>query len=96
MIQITGILPDPMNQPRPNTSIRVEALDSTGSLKGMTATTTTDGAGNYNFNLLEGSYRIEVFQEEEFIITGEVLVDVNTATPLTLTELLTTYVIPVV
>jgi hypothetical protein len=103
MIEITGTLSNPMNQAMANTTIRVEALASNveaftpnGALKGMTATATTNGSGNYTFLLLEGSYRIEVFQAEEFIIAGEALVDVNTPTPLTLTELLTTYAIPVV
>jgi hypothetical protein len=96
MIQITDTLTSPLGEVFPNTEIRITALNNNESVLGVYGSTFTDGSGDYDFNLVQGQHRIELLQEDEYIVLGDVEVTVDTPTPLTLTELLTTYAIPVV
>ena len=88
MIQVTGILLDPMNKPSAQTVIRVEALNSISSLKGMTASVTTDADGVYDFPLVNGNHRIELLFNDEYAVTGDVTIDNTVTSPLTLEDLL--------
>ena len=93
MIQITDPLKllDPMGQPCTEVPIRVEVIKSDYSPKGAVGKVATGSDGSYNFQLVEGILRIEVKYSDEYVVTGEVLIDTNTPNTLTLPKLLGDY-----
>lgn len=91
MIQVVGVLTDPMNQAT-KASVRVEALDSQVTFKGAVAILPIDVDGVYDFQLVEGVHRIEVNYSDEYLVTGEVEIDGDTPTGLTLPVILRDYV----
>ena len=89
-INIKGTLVDPMGLPEV-AEIRVTAtLTGTGTLECSTASITTTELGAYDFNLVNGTFEIEVNGSDEFCLQGTVAVDdsVLTSSPYTLQELL--------
>lgn len=93
MVYITGQLVDPMNNPEAGVVIRVEALDTKVTLAKCEASTKTDSCGDYDFQLVDGLFKVEVLYSDEYIVSGNVLIDENTTSPLTLAELLTDYIV---
>lgn len=91
MIQLIGTLATPMGMPMIHTEIRVTSLTNGLSQLGISGSTNTDSAGNYNFNLVNGKHRIEVLQDNEFYTLGDALVDDNTNAAISLTTLLIEY-----
>ena len=91
MIQLIGTLTTPMGIFMADTEIRVTSLSNDLSHLGISGSTSTDGNGSYDFNLLEGTHRIEVLQDNEFYTLGDVLIDSNTTSAISLTTLLIEY-----
>lgn len=74
MITVIGVLTNPMGIPEVGVTIRVESLVNDIALLGSTAEQDTDGSGNYNFTLTEGTHRIEVDFKDEYLLVGEVTI----------------------
>lgn len=72
-ITVTGVLPDPMGNPMKGAIIRVTTLESEFSATGSEASQTVSRDGNYSFSLEEGTYRIEIFQDDEYTEGEDVL-----------------------
>ena len=90
MIQVTGSLKSPLNEPI-QTSIRVTSLNSEVSIMSAVATEETDANGNYSFSLVNGIFRVDVFIDDEYSKGEEVEVTNATASNISLSTLLTTY-----
>lgn len=86
-IQVTGTLSDPTGDPLEGT-LRVTAKDNNISLKGAYSNITIAADGLYDFNLEEGTYLVQLLQEDEFTSGSVIVVDGVTPTPITLGTLL--------
>ena len=74
-ITVTGVLPDPMGNPMKGTTIRVTTIASEVRTPGSFGKEVTDRDGNYNFSLEEGTYRIQIQQDDEYTKGNEVLIE---------------------
>jgi len=92
MITVTGVLVTPLNQPI-NTNIRITAQSSNETVTGTEGITTTDSSGNYNFNLLNGTFLVELFLDDEYVQGISVLVDNTVPSTIDLPSLLENYVV---
>lgn len=88
MIQVTGQLVTPLNEPVAETGIRIISLNNTVVLLGSEGTVTTSSDGTYNFSLVNGEYKVEVLYNDEYIHAGTVTVTDTTNTPVDLPTLL--------
>lgn len=88
MINITGVLVDPMGITSKGTIIRVEAKDNTVSLFGIPAEAITDNVGGYDFNLVNGTHSVEVRFSDTYVLIKEITITDASATPVTLAQLL--------
>lgn len=87
MIQVTGTLLNPLNQPLANTTIRITATNTDEVLVGSVGSVKTDMSGFYNFNMVNGEFFIDVNYNDEFKIQKHVLVDEATEDVMTIAEL---------
>lgn len=87
-IRVLGILVDPTDTPIPNAIIRATALENSSVLLDAVATITTDAGGRYDFNLVNGKYRLDVNQKSKYNKVAYVEVTDSTADPSTLPELI--------
>lgn len=94
MIQVQGILVDPLNQPSGGTTIRVEALSTEVSIDGMVGETVTGMDGSYSFSLVLGDHLIDINFSDEYKLSGEVRVDGGITSPITLPALLKNHKVP--
>ena len=92
MITVTGVLVTPLNQPI-NTNIRITTQSSNETVAGTEGITTTDSSGNYNFNLLNGTFLVELFLDDEYVQGISVLVDNTVPSTIDLPSLLENYVV---
>ncbi|CAL9956188.1 hypothetical protein VPHD292_0017 [Vibrio phage D292] len=90
-IQVTGVLPDPMGNPMRDAIIRVTALESDYTPPGSEASQTVSRDGNYSFSLEEGSYRIEIHQDDEYTEGTDVLVPSGLTGSFALPQLMADY-----
>ena len=89
MIQVTGVLETPMKVAAPNVVIRVIAVDkSSESIPTLPASIITGSGGEYDFQLGNGTYSIEINFSKKYNLVGEVTVDNSTISPITLPNLL--------
>lgn len=89
MVQVTDVLTTPMGVVAPNVEIRVFALEPTGNtLPFLPGKHFTGSGGEYDFNLENGKYTIEVNFSKKYNMVGEVIVDSSTNSPITLQNLL--------
>lgn len=87
MIQVTGILIDPLGRPIPDAEIRVTALETNVVTKSSTATYTTLADGSYDFTLEYGTYDLEVNISCEYVLSGVIIVDEATPNPIRVEDL---------
>lgn len=90
-IQVTGILKDPLNQLSKNVLVRVTAKSTQGNtLKTAPAKLYTDkDTAAYDFELVEGTFDIEVIYGNQYNLVGTVVIeDGVTPSPITLPDLL--------
>jgi len=93
-VNVKGTLRDPMSNRMPNTIIRFTSTQGHGEMVAPTfAMFSTDGLGQYNFNVVDGVYYIEVLQQrdfdlDEYEIIGESIINAGTPSPVTLGQLL--------
>ncbi|WAI96125.1 tail fiber protein [Vibrio phage vB_VhaP_PG11] len=89
MVQITGILKDPLGTPLPKKTIRVRPVENGSTLWGIDGKTITGSDGTYDFTLGDGKYQISVlFTPRQYLHTGVVLIDNTVVSPITLEDLL--------
>lgn len=73
MVQITGILTDPLGNPMSGALIRVTPQDNGDTLQCLSGSITTGVDGSYDFNLKEDLLFIEVcFNRKKWTRTGKV------------------------
>lgn len=89
MAQITGNLQDPMGNPIVGATIKITSDTTTTVLYGLTSTSITTEAGEYDFNLNNGTYIIEVLVDQVYVRAAAVLVDGTVPTVLSLETLIT-------
>lgn len=95
IIDPTG-LKDPMGELSLGTHIRVTALNTLVTIKGMEAKHTTDeSTGVYDFNIVEGDHEIMIHYSDECIVVAQVRVTSAVLPPMTLPELIVNYALPV-
>lgn len=89
MIQVTGVLQTPMKVAAPNVIVRIIAVDtSSESVPTLPASITTGSGGEYDFNLGNGTYSIEINFDDKYNLVSEVTVDNDTISPISLRNLL--------
>lgn len=87
-IQITGILTNPMEAVSAKTTIRIVSTGNEGGvLIGSPSSITTGTDGSYDFNLVNGTYTVEVLYSKMYRLGGIVTITNVTATPLSLPQL---------
>jgi hypothetical protein len=89
-VRFQGVLRDPLNNPLPDHEIRITALHTDETMKGTEVTFLTDNTGAYDFYLLNGFYSLEVMNvaEDEFLLTGNLVLNQTTPQNITLEEAL--------
>ena len=93
-VNLKGTLRDPMGNIMPLANIRFTATQGVGEMVEATfATFTTNGSGNYDFNVVDGVYYIEILQQnpndlDEYKNVGNALINAGTPSPITLGKLL--------
>jgi|DEB0MinimDraft_12_1074336.scaffolds.fasta_scaffold00646_6 hypothetical protein len=92
MIQVTGTLVDPSNTEVAST-VRITANDSTVTFIGGTAKVEIGIDGLYNFNLVEGTFTIELKINDEYTQPVLVLVNSETSLVVSIPELLVNYAV---
>lgn len=93
-ILVTGVLPDPMGNPMRDAIIRVTTLESDYTPPGSEASQTVSRDGNYSFSLEEGSYRIEIHQDDEYTEDMNVLVSSSLTGSIGLPQLIADHKLP--
>jgi len=83
-IQVTGVLVDPTNTPLNKADIKITALINTSTLAHASVVKKTGIDGTYDFNLVEGKFKIEINQKNKFNEVAYVEVTNLTTTPTTL------------
>ena len=91
MIQVIGVLVNPINEPI-QTNIRVTAENSETTLISAEANKITGEDGSYDFTLVEGSYCIDLLIDDEYSKCTYITVDGLTPTPIELPTLLTNHI----
>ncbi len=74
-VNITGTLLDPMGIAEVATIRVTSTITGTGTLACSSATVVTGSDGTYNFNLVNGTFEIEVNDGDEFCLLETVAVD---------------------
>ena len=92
MIQVTGILVNPFNEPV-KTTIRISAVLSEVTFIGGEAIVEVGEDGVYDFNLVEGTFNIELIVTDEYTQPVLVLINSSTSAVISLPELLVDYVV---
>ena len=91
-IQVKGVLVDPTDTPLSKANIRITALDTNSALLAYACADKEVGVdGSYDFNLLNGKFKIEIKQKKKYIAIAYVEVTNSTTTPITVDNLLDTY-----
>lgn len=91
-IQVTGVLVDPTNTPISKANIRITSLDTNSALLAYSYADKQVGIdGSYDFNLLNGKFKIEIKQKKKYIAIAYVEVSDTTTTPITVDSLIDTY-----
>lgn len=88
-ILVGGIMYTPMGGLAEGITVRLTATkNSDYMLKGMASEYVTLSGGVYEFNVVYGTYEVEIFFSDEFILTGEVVVDESIVTTVSLPMLM--------
>lgn len=91
-IQVTGVLVDPTNTPISKANIRITSLDTNSAVLAYAWADKQVGIdGSYDFNLLNGKFKIEIKQKKKYIAIAYVEVSDTTTTPITVDSLIDTY-----
>ena len=93
MIQVIGILVNPLNQPI-QTTIRVSTIKSCNTVLSATALIITGSDGTYDFSLINGTFLIELLIDDEYNEGVAVIIDVVTPSVIDLPSLLENHVAP--
>lgn len=89
MINVAGVLVDPTGTSLPNHEIRITTRQTiNNSIEEITSSEFTDGSGNYNFNLEDGWYYLDILLNSKFMAVGDLIVNSGTPTPIDLPNLL--------
>ncbi len=91
-INVTGVLVDPTSTPLSKANIRITALDTNSALLAYACADKQVGIdGSYDFNLLNGKFKIEIKQKKKYIAIAYIEVTDATTTPITVDNLINTY-----
>lgn len=93
-VQVVGILVDPVGVPM-QVEIRVTAMSSNVAVEGSQGKILTGSNGEYDFNLEEGVFLIQLLQAKEYSAGVTIQVEAGTPSPITLGTLLENYEVPV-
>lgn len=93
-ITVSGVLRTPTFTPLPNHEIKITSLHTKGSIQATRITHTTDADGAYSFNLIYGTYTLEVLINDTYTLSGKLIVNSATPNPIDL-ETLVQYSEPV-
>lgn len=90
-ITVTGVLLDPIGNPMKGAIIRVTTVESEYFTTGSEASQTVSRDGNYSFPMEEGSYRIDIHQDDEYSEGEDVLIPLALTGSISLPELMKNY-----
>lgn len=89
MVNVEGVLVDPMSNPLLNHEIRITTRQTVNSaIEEVTSSEFTDGLGNYSFTLGDGWFYLEILLNDTFMSVGDLIVNSGTPTPISLPDLL--------
>lgn len=91
MVQITGVLSDPLGNPIANAKIRITPVKNGDSLWGLSGSTLTGVTGSYDFTLKEDILLIEVLDKYRQYKKVGTVNTTGAVGPLTLEELFAGY-----
>lgn len=87
-INIKGVLSDPTGNPLPGVVIRITSLDNGTVVANIFSKVKTGLDGSYDFNLVNGSFRIEYNQKNQYMQVAYVVVTDQAASETTLEGLI--------
>ena len=87
-INVIGKLLSPLGDGVPNQDIRITSCTTGETVKNTVSSFSTDVDGNYNFNLENGLYNLEILIPKSFKVVGTLWVDDSTPITITLPELI--------
>lgn len=90
-INIKGVLTDPTGTALPNVLIRITSLDNTTAVANSFSKVKTGTDGSYDFNLVNGSFKIEYNQKNKYFKVAYVVVTDQAASEATLEGLISGY-----
>lgn len=92
MVQITGVLSDPLGNPIANAKIRVTSVKNKDTLWGISGSVMTGVSGSYDFTLKEDIVLIEILDKYRQYKRAGTVNTTGAVGPLTLEELFENYV----
>lgn len=94
MVRITGTNKQP-NGVVKKLKIRIVCISGTGDILQTTPVIIETGSdGNYDFNIINGDFSLEVFNDKQWNLLGSVRITDSTSTPATINELITNNPVP--
>lgn len=90
-IQVIGSLLDPVGKGIDSATIRITSLENVTTLPLVEASVVTGSNGEYDFNLIDGKYSIEVLQTDTYNKAAYVETTVDTTSPIELKALIEGY-----
>lgn len=91
MVQITGVLSDPLGNAVANAKIRITPVTNGDSLWGLSGSTQTDLSGSYDFTLKEDILLVEILDNRRQYKRAGTVNTTGAVGPLTLEELFKNY-----
>ncbi len=89
MVNVQGKLTTPTGSPLRDTVIKFEVFRQTETqLLGVTVHPKTDKEGKYSFNLVEGQYHVYLLHNDEYFLQGDVFINSETPSPISLSDLI--------
>lgn len=90
-VAITGILVGPTDQPLVNTNIRLTSEANSSIPEGITMIAKVDANGMYNFYLVTGTFKVELYIKRAYKEIGHIKIEKGDTGPFELMPLLNKY-----
>jgi len=90
-VAISGILVGPTDQPLVNTNIRLTSEENSSIPEGITMIAKVDANGLYNFYLVAGTFKVELYIKRAYKEIGHIKIEKGDVGPFELMPLLNKY-----
>lgn len=90
-VAVTGVLVGPTDQPLINTNIRLTSEANSSIPEGITMTARVNAEGVYNFFLVTGTFKVELYMKRGYKEIGHITIEKGDKGPFDLMTLLDKY-----